>query len=1578
MKSISTIPGSSFSLKFAIRILFLLLFFFPLWLATLSVEVRADSSFVGMNMPLATHHIQGNQTPWLFWFSPLQLKISGDGIIAASVLDRAGLSDPDYLASIHSDGEGSFTLPHPNGNYLRSWITDISYDGSVIVGLAVASNYGDGIRWTNGVPTILSGLDNSGLYPGGSPVAVSGNGRSVVGSSFICTEYYPPPNSSNCKTSEQKISLWPDTSIKPQALPNLPGFPYHSPIDISFDGNVILAQSANCLSLTCADVFYLIKNNSIYTLPNGPAAPFNYRYSALSSNGKIAVGSGRLPGLPSSKTNEGFYWSEASGIQSLNSTSDFYTVYPYAVSADGSVIGGMGDVYGPNNTAGGLVPFLWDKENGFRRLRDVLIEHGLYFQIYSWTLVSVLSISDDGKTIVGSAIRYAEDGVTIIWDTFKVKFDPEGKVIWSNGAPIEGAKVQAYALRRQNNESFVDPIPYQDGVPVLSDKEGKFRPPKEINFTVVPRLSDEIGISRGLMATIEYDEITSTTKKHTVTNYPRWDPLYPENNKTIGLETIKFPNPVVFQPGVFGKVDAPANGALSGGSAGIFRDFLLWDSGKKPSESPASGQSWSLIKRGGVDKQQIPSFLFFGVPSANLCFLSIFGYCADFLTDRASPGYDSSPWQSPERLEKNAEILQAHLEAKINPQIDRFTPGGLANVPLNLTGHSLGGIITRRWFFLEDRYPLVSNYVTFDAVHGGTYIGFFSNLFNEAMINGWTKTANSAPQKICDPLDRDMAECQGWNYSFPIPTSTSNLLFSAPDDDIIGAMGAGLPIISPSESAFGIGRIMIKAPVVSPNFPSFTIGYGFVPNGFCERFIGGYEIPVPNANHSVQQDMRVVTSAAKFLANVNSPSLGSESDPGQLSAAGLQASFSGPILSGPIAPYCSPGESAPETQSNPEPSIATLSLLSENGAPLTMPIGGGLGSSVQISGYSSNNNADILVTNSGGQILTKNNLSTEPFGNEGTTFSFEVALGADGGTITLLPMGEPTYAKITLDFNDEIRATTSPENTAYQSGEVVTVVGLLSNSDFVPTVGTSGNATAYISAPNGTSYPINLFDDGLHNDGLASDGIFAGQFSNTGEGGWYHIQSTISTQLNSGANLTRTAENIFLVKQAGAYFQNTAITESVGIESYVIGQINVQIGVQVEIPGSYRVSAKLKLGDTFIEKLYSTKKVTNTPSTETYTLVIPSVIFFRLNNAGPLTLSEITLEDGSNNYALDTLPDYITGIYSLDTLLTPPVPRIWTAQPDFLNIEGGERITLHGDGFEFVSEGYWRGNKIDDLQVLNSSTIAVTSLPIDCAKGRFPDIKLVTPYSTFTSRNIISYNLGADCNSNENIDFCEIQTGKSADVDSNGQPDECQCNNNGICEFPENCNTCSSDCAKIRGGICGNGVCESAAGENCSNCSADCNGKQNGKTSNQFCCGNGGGKNPVSCSDSRCTSSGYQCINTAPVDSCCGDLTCNVGETSSSCNLDCRPTTGCGNGICESNETPCSCSSDCGAAPLTETSCTDGIDNNCNNLIDCADSSCNTHPSCVVSCGAKGSSCTSNTQCCSGNCKGKKGSQTCG
>jgi len=204
--------------------------------------------------------------------------------------------------------------------------------------------------------------------------------------------------------------------------------------------------------------------------------------------------------------------------------------------------------------------------------------------------------------------------------------------------------------------------------------------------------------------------------------------------------------------------------------------------------------------------------------------------------------------------------------------------------------------------------------------------------------------------------------------------------------------------------------------------------------------------------------------------------------------------------------------------------------------------------------------------------------------------------------------------------------------------------------------------------------------------------------------------------------------------------------------------------------------------------------------------------------------------------------------------------------------------------------------------------------------------------------------LDSDCNDSKSCtaDVCSLLTNTCSNTAVSN------CCGNGVCEIGESCSTCAQDC--ISGVstplLCGNGICEAGNGENCLNCPRDCNGVQSGTPRSRFCCGNGGGENPVSCSNSKCTSTGFQCVTTPVLgeEYCCGDGMCTGAET-------------CGN-----------CPNDCPSVPEI---CNDGVDNDCDGAVDCNDSNCTADPFCVVAtCRAVNQACTKAADCCSNNCRG--------
>jgi spore coat protein A len=186
--------------------------------------------------------------------------------------------------------------------------------------------------------------------------------------------------------------------------------------------------------------------------------------------------------------------------------------------------------------------------------------------------------------------------------------------------------------------------------------------------------------------------------------------------------------------------------------------------------------------------------------------------------------------------------------------------------------------------------------------------------------------------------------------------------------------------------------------------------------------------------------------------------------------------------------------------------------------------------------------------------------------------------------------------------------------------------------------------------------------------------------------------------------------------------------------------------------------------------------------------------------------------------------------------------------------------------------------------------------------------------------------------------------------------DPAGCVVNGTCDPGEDCQSCPADCGQVSGAFCGNGLCEIDDGEDCQICAADCAGKANGKS--PFCCGL-----DVTCDvadpayDPRCTD-GYFCRVARRVLACCGDSLCEGQEDEVACALDCAAAPEDCSQIqdkdtcnaapsCEWKGGPRSGSClpvDGGACtsegPVGDPTCGDGLDNDCDGLVDGDDADC--------------------------------------
>jgi probable HAF family extracellular repeat protein len=298
--------------------------------------------------------------------------ISADG----SVIVGTSIASPGGTLSVFRVTPQGTTVRSTGftGSVLRD--PSVSADGSTVVGTFLSPRGEEAFRWVGDAP-----FEGLGDLPGGAfrsdAFGVSGDGSVVVGMS----ESAPLPAAFRWTAGGGMLSLGGDE---------------RSARDVSADGSVVVG------SLWMGDVLgpayrWTAQTGSI-ELPPIPRPRFSGgEATAVTPDGAVVVGSNSFRFGLTGITDEAFRWTQQEGTVSLQSGGWSFTV-PSDVSADGSIVVGRG--LDPATTSTGA--FLWTSETGMLSLRDVLIFGGA-MNLDGWTLVTANGISEDGRTVVGTA-----------------------------------------------------------------------------------------------------------------------------------------------------------------------------------------------------------------------------------------------------------------------------------------------------------------------------------------------------------------------------------------------------------------------------------------------------------------------------------------------------------------------------------------------------------------------------------------------------------------------------------------------------------------------------------------------------------------------------------------------------------------------------------------------------------------------------------------------------------------------------------------------------------------------------------------------------------------------------------------------------------------------------------------------------------------------------------------------------------------------------------------------------------------------------------------------------------------------
>ncbi|MCB9029926.1 MAG: IPT/TIG domain-containing protein [Deltaproteobacteria bacterium] len=831
----------------------------------------------------------------------------------------------------------------------------------------------------------------------------------------------------------------------------------------------------------------------------------------------------------------------------------------------------------------------------------------------------------------------------------------QGRVEWEKPVSptlgIVGAEIESYWVSGSAESPVFHTIPIDSvGGSSISDSSGYFLVPRE--YFSYPEQAGELG--RGIRAKIGYAYDTGSVTTEYVVNYPGWDPLIPLRNPKLN-RIIKFPVPVVFQAGMAGEIN--------GGSVSVLKPFLTLDQGDSSTEASYK-RSVVTSTSGFHSEQSIPAFLFFAIPSWNSGWFNmtndgvLWGYDNDTLRTDASAVAD------------NAIAFESYLSTRVKSALDAITEGSDSTlIPLNIAAHSYGGIISRKW--LTNKHPnrYVNRYVSFDGVHGGTTAANvkYDSFFREKNINGTSQFTNTPP----NPLK--------WNYSHFADVSPTQLFFS--NDVPYG------DIIHPYTSALGIGRTMSLS------------NYEDEPNGHCARFIGGWEIVTYTSTHSLQNVLSVAISTGRFLAYGLRPYISNLIDPSFHLA---DASYSTAPEDGyGVGCNVSAGTAIPfgtGTYNFEIPAAGTTDFLfpvdSQNGT-------------LHIEALVSTNSASLNILN-GSTVQPKLNTTSLPLG-DGYIEAFDIALaGTVNKTLRFVTTG-PASARLNVTYTNHRFLVGATDLTSYPAGSTVTVTGRLLGQTSNTIVPTSGTIEAIVTAPDGTSTQITLYDDGAHNDGTASNGVYGNFFTATSLPGFYNIHYT-SNYLWVGWPILRTDDASFEIQSNAATLSSTISQGPIDDDGNGLADSwGINYSVIVNDSGEYNTSAILVGSDGSRTTLRDA--FTGTASTNlNRKLTIPLSTLYKALSGITYDLESIRLSEVIEGQTLGQLTNIPVTVLAGTSVEPLPSAVISEILPSIGSYSGGYHAVLKGTGFATASQVKIGGRQAT-FEVLTDDSIDVKIPP---------------------------------------------------------------------------------------------------------------------------------------------------------------------------------------------------------------------------------------------------------------------------
>ncbi|WP_186804751.1 alpha/beta fold hydrolase [Limihaloglobus sulfuriphilus] len=621
--------------------------------------------------------------------------------------------------------------------------------------------------------------------------------------------------------------------------------------------------------------------------------------------------------------------------------------------------------------------------------------------------------------------------------------------------------------------------------------------------------------------------------------------------------------------------------------------------------------------------------------------------------------WDASTMLSGEKnVEWNCEVLDDF--------ISQNRTGDYENAKVNLIGHSMGGLISRRYAYEQDAY--IQNVICIQTPHTGSPLadiaGWFAGEAGENLKPSFLKTFNDDY-----PLDKTtLYSFYSDNYTDVLGKFlyrkanshiTSSPQFTQYDEQSDGAV----PLLS------GYGWIYKKDTYGDPNYGTYVeqwlplIAVGPMKDTCNNGFDHSTGYRHPDTLNKIMEWLGYPQADKFYFQKMKIQGL-EQSDPENLPLYFING-FTGQF---------------------------------HNAQPVSNTVKIGTSSNAYFRAIVTDPNAVFTLIDPDSEVIDPVTADSDPniiYDQENGIMAYEI-VNPNTGTWTLsltTLMTELNSVEYGLTvFEDQFVAfSVTGEKDWANSGQAMFLMAEIADNAGAVT-GAAVNAD--IVLPDDTVESITFVDDGTGGDAVSGDGISSYTFTTTEISGKYNVRAYASGTTASSDSFERSAVATFTVSQADIAVSGSISEEGVDTnQNAFYDLLRFTVPVQVSLDGAYRLTASLLDSNSETVSLVNSGTLRLTSESGSITVDVPAEDIVNNGAAGPYILHGIKISDGDSGLTIAAAENYTTAGYLISDF--EPKDTDKDGLPDVLELSIGTLIDnpdTDGDGVTDYEEIAYGGD----------------------------------------------------------------------------------------------------------------------------------------------------------------------------------------------------------------------------------------------------------------------------------------------